>query len=108
MAIQLKRAGTLGLLIVMLSACLGDSKTLPADFPADIPIISGEIYSARSTRFEDGRGFVVDVLTEASYEEVVEFYEDVAGPYVNGYIRVETTRSNTPTRYVTIAVHLGR
>lgn len=96
------------MLTALLSACLGDSTQLPANFPDDIPIISGEIYSARSTRFEDGRGFVVDVLTEASYEEVSEFYKDVVGPYGNGYIRVETTRSDAPTRYVTIAVHLGR
>jgi len=58
--------------------------------------------------FEDGRGFVVDVLTTLSYEEVVAFYADVVGPRGNGYVLVETTRRDTPTRYVSIAVHLGR
>ena len=73
-----------------------------------VPIISGEIYSARRATFEDGRGFVVDVLTTLSYEEVVAFYADVVGPRGNGYVLVETTRRDTPTRYVSIAVHLGQ
>ena len=94
--------------MALLTGCATSNGALPANFPADVPIISGEIYSARSTRFEDGRGFVVDVLTTLSYEEVVAFYADVVGPRGNGYVIVETTRRDTPTRYVTIAVHLGR
>ena len=97
-----------GLLALTACGCANVNGQLPADFPADVPIISGEIYSARRTTFEDGRGFVVDVLTTLSYEEVVAFYADVVGPRGNGYVLVETTSRDTPTRYVTIAVHLGR
>jgi hypothetical protein len=98
----------LGLLTLTASGCAARNGEIPADFPADVPIISGEIYRARSARFEDGRGFVVDVLTTLSYKEVVAFYADVVGPRGNGYVLVETTRRDTPTRYVSIAVHLGR
>ena len=98
----------LGLLALMASGCANLNGELPADFPADVPIIGGEIYSARRTTFEDGKGFVVDVLTTLSYEDVVAFYADVVGPRENGYVLVETTRRDTPTRYVSIAVHLGR
>ena len=48
------------------------------------------------------------MLTTLSYEEVVAFYADVVGPRGNGYVLVETTCRDTPTRYVSIAVHLGR
>jgi hypothetical protein len=98
----------IGLLIFTVSGCANRNGELPADFPADVPIISGEIYRAHSARFEDGRGFVVDILTTLSYEEVVAFYADIVGPRDNGYVLVETTRRDTPTRYVSIAVHLGR
>ena len=98
----------LGLLVVAACGCAGFNGELPADFPADVPIISGEIYRARHGRFEDGRGFVVSVLTTLSYEEVVAFYADVVGPRGNGYVLVETTCRDTPMRYVSIAVHLGR
>jgi hypothetical protein len=98
----------LGLLALTAYGCANLNDELPADFPADVPIISGEIYSARRTTFEDGRGFAVSVLTTLSYEEVVAFYADVVGPRGNGYVSVETTGPDTPTRYVTIAVHLGR
>jgi hypothetical protein len=81
---------------------------IPADFPADVPIISGETYRAKLGNFEDGPGFVVDVLTTLSCEEVFAFYADVVGPRGNGDVRVETTCSNTATRYVSIAVHLGQ
>ena len=97
-----------GLLALTLCGCVNRSTELPADFPTDVPVISGEIYSARHARFEDGKGFVVDVLTELSYEEVVDFYKDVVGPRGNGYVSVETTMRDTPTRYVTIAIHLGQ
>ncbi len=98
----------LGLLALTAYGCAGFNGELPADFPPDVPIISGEIYSARSATFEDGKGFVVDILTTLSYEEVVAFYADVVGPRGNGYVLVETTSRDTPTRYVTVAVHLGR
>jgi hypothetical protein len=98
----------LGLLALTACGSANINGQLPADFPADVPIISGEIYSARRTTFEDGSGFVVDVLTRLSHEEVVAFYANVVGPRGNGYVLVETTSRDTPTRYVTIAVHLGR
>jgi hypothetical protein len=98
----------LGLLTLAACGCAARNGEIPVDFPADVPIISGEIYRARSATFEDGRGFVVDVLTSLSYEEVLTFYADVVGPRGNGYVLVETTSRDTPTRYVTIAVHLGR
>jgi hypothetical protein len=92
--------------MALLTGCTGSNGELPADFPADIPIISGEIYSARRTTFEDGPGFAVSVLTSLSYEEVFSFYADVVGPRGDGYVLVETVRSNAATRYVSIAVHL--
>ena len=106
--LRIKPLILLGLLTLTASGCGARNGEIPADFPADVPIISGEIYRARSARFEDGRGFVVDVLTTLSYEEVVAFYADVAGPRGNGYVLVETTCRDTPTRYVSIAVHLGQ
>lgn len=106
--LRVKPLMILGLLAVTVCGCANSNGDLPADFPSDVPIISGEIYRARSTTFEDGEGFVVDVLTTLSYEEVVAFYADVVGPRGNGYVLVETTRRDTPTRYVSIAVHLGR
>jgi hypothetical protein len=106
--LKMNRLILLGLLALTACACANLNGELPADFPADVPIISGEIYSARRATFEDGKGFVVDVLTTLSYEEVVAFYADVVGPRGNGYVSVETTSRDTPTRYVTIAVHLGR
>ncbi len=104
----MKSGIVLCVVMALLTGCAVSNGTLPAGFPADVPIISGEIYSARRTNFEDGRGFVVDVLTTLSYEEVVAFYADVVGPRGNGSVLVETTRGNTATRYVTIAVHLGQ
>jgi hypothetical protein len=93
--------------MTLLISCTNAGTEIPADFPADVPIISGEIYRAKRASFEDGPGFVVDVLTTLSYEEVFAFYADVVGPRGNGYVSVETTRSNSETRYVSIAVHLG-
>ena len=98
----------LGLLALTAYGCARFNGELPADFPTDVPIISGEIYRASHAKFEDGKGFVVSVLTTLSYEEVVAFYADVVGPRGDGYVLVETTCRDTPTRYVSIAVHLGR
>ena len=98
----------LGLLAMTAYGCANSNGEIPADFPADVPVISGEIYRARNATFEDGKGFVVDVLTTLSYEDVVAFYADVVGPRGNGYVSVETTCRDTPTRYVSIAVHLGQ
>jgi hypothetical protein len=94
--------------MALLTGCTDLNTEIPADFPADVPIISGEIYRAKRGNFEDGPGFVVDVLTTLSCEEVSAFYADVVGPRGNGDVRVETTCGNTATRYVSIAVHLGQ
>jgi hypothetical protein len=106
--LRMKPVILLGLLALTAYGCTSLNTELPADFPADVPIISGEIYRVSSARFEDGRGFVVSVLTTLSYEEVVAFYADVAGPRGDGYVLVETTCRDTPTRYVNVAVHLGQ
>ena len=107
-SLRMKSLIIFGLLVVTACGCANSNDEIPADFPADVPIISGEIYRARRATFEDGKGFVVDVLTTLSYEEVVAFYADVVGPRGNGYVLVETTLRDTPTRYVSIAVHLGQ
>jgi len=41
----------LGLLALTAFGCSNLNGELPADFPADVPIISGEIYRARHARF---------------------------------------------------------
>ncbi len=106
--LRMKHLIILALLALTASACTHRNTEIPADFPADVPIISGEIYRAKHGNFEDGPGFVVDVLTTLSCEEVFAFYADVVGPRGNGDVRVETTCGNTATRYVSTAVHLGQ
>ena len=98
----------LGLLGLAACGCAVLNSELPADFPADVPIIRGEIYRAIRGNFEDGPGFVVDILTTLSCEEVFAFYTDVVGPRGNGDVRIETTCGSTATRYVSISVHLGQ
>ena len=104
----MKSLTTLCILMALLTACTNPGTEIPADFPADVPIISGEIYRAQRTNFEDGPGFVVDVLTTLSCEEVFAFYEDIVGPRGDGDVRIETICGDAATRYVSIAVHLGR
>lgn len=104
----MKSGIVLFVVMVLLTGCNNPNTAIPADFPADVPIISGEIYRAKHGNFEDGPGFVVDVLTTLSCEEVFAFYADIVGPRENGDVRVETTCGNTATRYVSIAVHLGQ
>ena len=94
--------------MMLLTGCNNLSTEIPADFPADVPIISGEIYQVQRGNFEDGPGFVVDVITTLSCEEVFAFYADVIGPRGDGDVRVETTCGEKETRYVSIAVHLGQ
>jgi len=92
----------------LLAGCTNHNNEIPSDFPPDVPIISGEVYRAEHTNFEDGPGFVVDVLTNLTCEEVFAFYDGVIGPRGNGDVSVETSCGDSPTRYVSIAVHLGR
>ena len=101
-------------------------EALPPGLPADIPIIEGKVISGRRALFEDGRGYVVDIQTDLSYGEVVEFYAD---RYRNGRptaalgmgaefsvadFRIGSKRilleihSRAATTYITIAVHLGK
>ena len=100
-------------------------EALPPSFPPDIPIVEGEILSGRRTLFEDGRGYVVDIKTDLSYRQVVEFYADRYGedgfreaPGIGedssvGDIRAGGKRilleihSRDTLTYVTIAVHVG-
>ncbi len=100
-------------------------EALPPGFPPDIPIVEGEILSGRRTLFEDGKGYVVDIKTDLSYRQVVEFYADRYGEdefreapgigqdFSVGDIRVGGKRilleihSRDTLTYVTIAVHVG-
>jgi len=101
-------------------------EALPPGLPLDIPIVEGKVISGRRTLFEDGRGYVVDIQTDLSYGEVVEFYAD---RYGNGRptaargmgaefsvadFRLGSKRilleihSRETTTYITIAIHLGK
>ncbi len=51
-------------------------EALPPGLSPDISIVEGKVISGRRTLFEDGRGYVVDIQTDLSYGEVVEFYAD--------------------------------
>ena len=99
---------------------------LPPGLPADIPIVEGQVISGRRTLFEDGRGYVVDIRSDLSYGEVLQFY---AGSYGNDRLtdapgmgaefsvadfRLDGKRilleihSREAMTYVTIAIHLGK
>ena len=100
-------------------------EALPPSFPPDIAIVAGEIISGRRALFEDGRGYVVDIRTDLSNRQVVEFYGDrygedgfretpgMGGDFSVGDIRVGGKRvlleihSRDAWTYVTMAVHLG-
>ena len=49
---------------------------LPPGLPADIAIVEGQVISGRRTLFEDGRGYVVDIRSDLSYREVLQFYAE--------------------------------
>ncbi|HIG42618.1 MAG: hypothetical protein ABGY96_04070 [bacterium] len=102
---KMKSGIVLSGVMALLTGCTNLDTEILTDFPADVPIVSGEIYRAKHGSFEDGPGFVVDVLTTLTCEEVFAFYADVVGPRGNGDVRVETTCGDTATRY---AVHLGQ
>lgn len=121
----------LALLIVSVFAYLVRNHTnygavLPPGLPSDIPIVEGQVISGRRTLFEDGRGYVVDIRTDLSYGEVLNFY---AERYVNGHLtaapgmgaefsvadfRLGSNRilleihSKETTTHVTMAIHLGK
>ena len=54
-------------------------EALPPGLPADVPIVDGQVLSGRRTLFEDGMGYVVDIRTDLSYGEVLDFYVDRFG-----------------------------
>ncbi len=119
------------LLIVMALVYLirnhtNSGEALPPGLPSDIPIIEGKVISGRRTLFEDGRGYVVDIQTDLSYGEVVEFYADRSGnggptaaPGMGAEFSVADFRlgskrilleihSRGTTTYITTAIHLGK
>ena len=101
-------------------------EALPPGLPSDIPIVEGKVISGRRTLFEDGRGYVVDIQTDLSYGEVVEFYADrygnsslAAAPGMGPEFSVADFRlgskrmlleihSKETTTYITMAIHLGK
>ena len=99
---------------------------LPPGLPADISIVEGQIISGRRTLFEDGRGYVVDIRSDLSYGEVLQFY---AGSYGNNRLRdapgmgaefsvadfhldgkriLLEIHAREATTYVTMAIHLRK
>ncbi len=100
-------------------------EALPPGLPSDIPIVKGKVISGRRTLFEDGRGYVLDIQTDLSYGEVVEFYSDRYGherlraaPGMGAEFSVASFRlgskrilleihSSETTTYITMAIHLG-
>ncbi len=100
-------------------------EALPPGLPSDIPIVEGQVVSGRRTLFEDGRGYVVDIRTDLSYGEVLNFYAERIGndrltdaPGMGAEFSVADIRlgskrifleihSKEATTYVTMAIHLG-
>ena len=101
-------------------------EALPPGLPSGISIIEGKIISGRRTLFEDGRGYVVDIQTDLSYGEVVEFYADIYGngrlaaaPGMGAEFSVANfclgserilleIHSRETTTFITMAIHLGK
>jgi hypothetical protein len=101
-------------------------EALPPGLPADIPVVAGQIISGRRTLFEDGAGYVVDIRSDLSYDEVVNFYATRYGnvsltdaPGMGEEFSVADVRlgskrilleihSRESSTYVTMAIHLGK
>jgi len=101
-------------------------EALPPGLPSDIPIVEGQIISGRRTLFEDGRGYVVDIRSDLSYREVLQFYAERVGndrltdaPGMGAEFSVADFRldgkrilleihASEATTYVTMAIHLGK
>jgi hypothetical protein len=121
------------LAVLMVSALvylIGNHKNygeaLPPGLPADIPVVEGKVISGRRTLFEDGRGYVVDIQTNLSYREVVDFYADRcdkcgirAAPGMGTNFSVANFRVGSKRvlleihargtmTHITIAIHLGK
>ncbi len=100
-------------------------EAVPPGLPSDIPIVEGKVISGRRTLFEDGKGYVVDIHSDLSYGEVVEFYADrfghdslAAAPGMGAEFSVANfdlgskrilleIHSRETTTYITMAIHLG-
>ncbi len=101
-------------------------EALPPGLPLDIPIVPGKVISGRRTLFEDGRGYVLDIQTDLSYGEALEFYSDRYGherlraaPGMGAEFSVAEFRlgskriileihSREKTTHITMAIHLGK
>ena len=101
-------------------------EALPPGLPLDIPIVEGKVISGRRTLFEDGRGYVLDIQTDLSYGEALEFYSDRYGherlraaPGMGAEFSVADFRlgskriileihSREKTTHITMAIHLGK
>ena len=99
---------------------------LPPGLPTDTPIVEGQIIAGRRTLFEDGRGYVVDIRSDLSYGEVLNFYAESYGNDRLGnamgmgteFSVAEFRRGNKrilleihareAATYVTMAIHLGK
>lgn len=99
-------------------------ETLPPGVPSGVPIVEGKIVAGRRTLFEDGKGYVVGIESDLSYDEVVKFYADRIGndritvaPGMGAEFSVANFRldgkkifleihSIGNATYVTIAIHL--
>jgi hypothetical protein len=101
-------------------------EALPPGFPADIPIVEGQVISGRRTLFEDGRGYVVDIRSDLSYGDVLNFYAEkyrnnrvtdapgmglkfsVADFRLDGKRILLEIHVREGTTYVTMAIHMGK
>ena len=99
---------------------------LPPGLPADISIVEGQVISGRRTLFEDGRGYVVDIRSDLSYGEVLQFYAEsygndslrdapgmglkfsVADFRLDGKRILLEIHAREATTYVTMAIHLRK
>ena len=101
-------------------------EAVPPGLPADIAIVEGQIISGRRTLFEDGRGYVLDIRSDLSYGEVLQFYAESYGSdrltdapgmglkFSVADIRLGSKRilleihASEATTYVTMAIHMGK
>jgi hypothetical protein len=97
----------------------------PPGLPSDILIVEGQVISGRRTLFEDGKGFVIDIRTDLSFDEVLNLYAERYGQdritgapgmgpeFSVGDFRLGSKRifleihSRDAMTYVTVAIHLG-
>jgi len=49
--------------------------SLPPMLSHEIPVINGEILSSKEAKFEDRRGYSLEIKTKQSFKQTVEFYK---------------------------------